>query len=229
MTQYIEPAADGTRYTCPDCGTLVQAERIELLRLAAENSLANTQWRSTRCTDCRSEIVWERTDGTLPLASVIDGTGIVYFRRWPLGQVGPLPAADMPVNVRTLYDEARSVGAISNKSAAALLRLALQELLIDLKPAHADNINQAIGALVKDGLDPQVQMAMDVIRVVGNNAVHPGEIRLDDDTTVVASLFELTNLIVEQMIERPARVKAMFEALPPGAREQIERRDAVPE
>ena len=38
-----------------------------------------------------------------------------------------------------------------------------------------NNINEDIKALVESGLDPRVQKALDAVRVVGNNAVHPGQ------------------------------------------------------
>jgi len=66
---------------------------------------------------------------------------------------------------------------------------------------------------------------MDVVRVIGNNALHPGEIDLDDDPSVVDSLFALVNLIVENRIAQPAQIEAMFSALPEGARSAMDRRD----
>jgi uncharacterized protein DUF4145 len=89
----------------------------------------------------------------------------------------------------------------------------------------ARDINAAIGALVGRGLDPQVQQAMDVVRVVGNNAVHPAELQLDEDSALVLALFELLNLIVDQVLARPAKLAALFQAFPEGAREAIYRRD----
>ena len=66
---------------------------------------------------------------------------------------------------------------------------------------------------------------MDVVRVIGNNAVHPGQIELRDDRATAEKLFALVNLIAERMISEPRHVEAMFNSLPEGARRLIERRD----
>jgi hypothetical protein len=39
----------------------------------------------------------------------------------------------------------------------------------------------AIGNLVKKGLPPMTQESLDCVRVIGNNAVHPGELDLKYD------------------------------------------------
>jgi len=88
------------------------------------------------------------------------------------------------------------------------------------------NINDDIGALVKAGLPVQVQKALDVCRVVGNNAVHPGEIIFDEDNQVVNTLFGLVNFIVDNQITQPKQLAAMYDALPEKARDGIEKRDA---
>ena len=72
----------------------------------------------------------------------------------------------------------------------------------------------------------EIQQALDIVRVVGNNAVHPGELDEHDVATVATSLFELVNAIVEDRIARPKKLKAMFDALPQGARDAIGRRDS---
>jgi hypothetical protein len=130
----------------------------------------------------------------------------------------------MPDDVLAVFNEAREVAPMSKKSAAALLRLALQMLVDDLEPGSAA-INAKIGALVKRGLDPQVQQAMDVVRVVGNNAVHPGQIDLDGDDQLLPALFGLVNMIVEQVITRPKVVAELFGSLPPAARAGVAKRD----
>jgi hypothetical protein len=66
---------------------------------------------------------------------------------------------------------------------------------------------------------------MDVLRVIGNNAVHPGQIDLKDDSATALKLFEVLNLIVERLISTPKKVQALFEGLPSNALAQIEDRD----
>jgi hypothetical protein len=97
-------------------------------------------------------------------------------------------------------------------------------LIDDLVPGPGQ-INHKIGELVKRGLDPNVQQAMDVLRVYGNNAVHPGQIEVEAESQTVDALFVLLNMIVEQVIVRAAQVKRLYESLPQSALEAIERRD----
>lgn len=134
------------------------------------------------------------------------------------------PNADMPVGVRRDFEEASSIAAASPRGAAALLRLAVQNLCIELGE-KGKNINDDIAALVKKGLDVKIQRALDCVRVIGNNAVHPGEMDVSDDRQTVSTLFELVNLIVDKMISEPKKVNAMFEALPDRARDNIAKRD----
>lgn len=134
------------------------------------------------------------------------------------------PNADMPVGVRRDFEEASSIAAASPRGAAALLRLAVQNLCIELGE-KGKNINDDIAALVKKGLDVKIQRALDCVRVIGNNAVHPGEMDVSDDRQTVITLFELVNLIVDKMISEPKKVNAMFEALPDRARDNIAKRD----
>ncbi|WP_321846768.1 DUF4145 domain-containing protein [Burkholderia cepacia] len=136
------------------------------------------------------------------------------------------PHEDFPAGPRGDYDEARDIFGRSPRAAVALLRLALQKLLKEIGKKGA-NINDDIAALVKDGLSPHVQQALDYCRVVGNNAVHPGEISLDDTPEMGVVLFEMLNLIVEQLIAQPKRVESYYAALPESARAAIEKRDAA--
>ncbi len=130
----------------------------------------------------------------------------------------------MPEDIRADYEEANTIANASPRGAAALLRLAIQKLCKHLgKPGK--NINQDIADLVANGLPPKVQQALDSVRVIGNEAVHPGTIDLRDDRNTVAQLFRLTNFIVQKMISEPKEVDGIYSSLPESKREEIERRD----
>jgi hypothetical protein len=144
---------------------------------------------------------------------------------WPTQGEGPLPNPDMPDDVRRDFEEAGLILNLSPRGAAALLRLSIQRLCAHLGEA-GENINDDISSLVKKGLDLRVQQALDVVRVVGNNAVHPGQMDLQDDRATAEKLFGLANLIVEIMISQPQHIASMFANLPEGARIAIEKRDA---
>ena len=80
--------------------------------------------------------------------------------------VHPLPSGaappanpDLSDDIRRDYDEASHILDESPRGAAALIRLALQKLCIELgQPGK--NLNDDIKALVKAGLDPTVQQAL---------------------------------------------------------------------
>jgi Domain of unknown function (DUF4145) len=135
-----------------------------------------------------------------------------------------VPNPDLPESVRRDYDEASTILDLSPRGAAALLRLGIQVLCRHLGE-KGKNINDDIASLVRKGLDERVQQSLDVVRVVGNNAVHPGQVDLRDDRATAERLFGLVNLIAEIMISRPKHVKEMYESLPEDARKAIEKRD----
>ena len=143
---------------------------------------------------------------------------------FPPQQSGPEPNEDLPEAVKTDYDEARSILNLSPRGAAALLRLCVEKLSIHLE-ADGSTLDDRIADLVKKGLSARVQNALDVVRVIGNEAVHPGKMDLKDDRGTAETLFKLVNVIAEKTISEPRHVREVYELLPQSKREAIERRD----
>lgn len=137
----------------------------------------------------------------------------------------PPANADLSEDIRRDYDEASSILNLSPRGAAALLRLAIQKLCKELgEPGK--NLNKDIGALVAKGLDDRIKEALDSVRVIGNNAVHPGEIDLRDDRGTAERLFELLNLIAERTLTEDRKIKEMYEKLPAKDLKAIKLRDS---
>ncbi len=144
----------------------------------------------------------------------------MYF---PDTGTAPPPNLEMPESIKGLYAEAAGIQSKSPRGAAALLRLAIQHLCIELGE-KGKNIDDDIAELVKKGLPVIVQQSLDVVRVTGNHAVHPGQIDTDDPKVVI-QLFDLLNVIVEYMIALPKKVSGIYTGLPAKALEAIKKRD----
>ena len=172
------------------------------------SSLALCNVSISRCYNCKKVSVW-----------VYDH--LVYPR---VGEAPP-PNANLSEDIRRDYDEASSILDCSPRGAAALIRLAIQKLCKELGKSGKD-LNADIGALVKDGLDPRIQQALDIVRVVGNHAVHPGRLDLRDDRATAERLFTLLNMVVDTMISQRNDLDAFYASLPEGALDAIAKRDA---
>jgi hypothetical protein len=131
---------------------------------------------------------------------------------------------DLNDDIQHDFDEAREVLDISPRSAAALLRLCIQKLGVQLG-YPGKNINNDIGEMVKKGLDPRIQKALDIVRVVGNEAVHPGAMDLRDDRETATKLFGLVNRIAYDMITHPKEIDALYNNLPAPQLDGIVKRD----
>jgi len=130
----------------------------------------------------------------------------------------------MPDDVKTDFEEARCIVGLSARGACALLRLAVQKLTVDLGE-EGQNINDDIASLVEKGLPVEVQQALDSLRVIGNEAVHPGELDLRDDTETATKLFDLLNFVVKDRIAEPKERRRIFGLIPESKRAAIARRD----
>jgi hypothetical protein len=52
-----------------------------------------------------------------------------------------------------------------------------------------------------------VQKSLDIVRVIGNEVVHPGVLDLKDDRDTAVQLLKLINSIADQMISHPKNIE----------------------
>lgn len=161
----------------------------------------------SQCYNCKKVAVWVHQN-------------LVF----PAHRLGPEPNADLPEAIVQDFEEARTILNYSPRGAAALLRLSIQKLCAFLGE-KGKNIDDDIASLVSKGLNPLVQKSLDVVRVIGNEAVHPGVIDLKDDPDTALRLLGLVNIIAEQMISHPKAIREMYEQLPEGKKQAIEQRN----
>ena len=178
------PSRHEDAFDCPHCGAYAQQHWGKAEKPHRWNPLRGEDYLLAFCERCSHASVWLEDRMLYPEAS------------------GPPPNPDLPEDIRRDYLEAQGIAGRSPRGAAALLRLCIQKLCKYLGQ-DGKKINDDIANLVKRGLPPRVQQALDVVRVVGNDAVHPGELDLRDDRETAASLFALVNLVAEVMISDP--------------------------
>ncbi len=208
--EYITPTRNGAAFHCPICSVYAEQQWGDVNLQIGKNHYSSSvgDFRQCQCTYCRQSSMWH---GKLLI--------------WPQKGTAPHPNPDLPPDILIDYREADAISSMSPRGAAALLRLAIQKLCKVLgEPGK--NINTDIQSLVANGLPVKIQQALDVVRVIGNNAVHPGELDLRDDPQSVAVLFGLVNYIAEKMISDPKHVEELYGKLPKEQQAAIQKRDA---
>lgn len=211
--KYIEPKKDARSYTCPHCNTISQMEHAyhyfqdDIDGVSHGGVHFKNRLNIHRCQCCGQKIIWIDEEYIYP------------------DIIAEQANDDMPVSVKQLYNEAALIYNKSPRAACALLRLAIDRLCNELGETDRD-INKNIGALVQKGLPQIVQQALDVVRVIGNKAVHPGQIEFNvDNKDTAMMLMHLLNVITSRMITEPNKIGDLFQKLPETTKDAIKRRD----
>jgi hypothetical protein len=204
--RWYPPKFGDKQFHCPLCHVFADQNWFDLV-INLPGTRAGTRFKASYCAHCGNRSFWYEERLIVPTESSAE-----------------IAHPDLPEDCHPDYNEARDICARSPKGAAALLRLALQKLLVHLG-GSGKSINDDIKSLVSKGLPGQVQQALDVCRVVGNNAVHPGELDIADTPEIAHQLFRMINFIVDDRITRPREIQALYQQLPGGARDAIAKRD----
>lgn len=217
MEDYLEPEFKKDAFHCPFCEVYAHQKWRYCLLLYNSSPTAHQEhmydqlrvhgWSTSTCSHCGKISFWHDEK-------------LIY----PKSSIAPLPNEDMPDEVMIDYLEARNIVNDSPRGACALLRLALQKLMPHLGE-KGKNLNEDIGNLVSKGISVEIQKALDSVRVIGNDAVHPGELDLKDDDSSAITLFHLINYIIETQISSKKKIDQIYSYLPKNKVKGIENRD----
>ncbi len=217
--KYYPPEYKKGQFHCPHCGVFskqfwahIKARHIygnTFIGIHVSDFQENLdeEWTISKCEHCDEKMIWLDDKIIYPKKIIVDS-----------------PNDDLSGDIKKDYLEAANIFSDSPRASAALLRLALQKLCKQLGE-KGDNINEDIKNLVKKGLNPQIQKSLDILRITGNNAVHPGQINVEEKPELVLRLFGLINFIAEKMITELKEIEEFYEELPDSTKEQVKRRD----
>ena len=214
MTKHTAPEFHKKAFNCPHCGAFAHMEWIDIYQDYGYNNITELPYECALCSHCKQISLWKPSEDS-SLGEML----------YPDFGSAPLPAEDMPEDVKKDYEEAARIFIKSPRGAAALLRLGLQKLCIHLGE-EGKNINTDIRSLVKkEVLSGQVIKVADTLRIIGNNAVHPGQIVDEDFDKVAGKMFDLINFIVKKAITEPKELDELYQLMPENARNAAEAQD----
>lgn len=185
-------------FQCPHCGISAKHEWHNLAKgVISENGINYYEGfipdlYMSLCSQCNRYTLWLNDK-------------IIY----PALSFAPWPTEDMPLDIKDAFLEARGVVTSSPEAASALLRLCLQNLMTHLG-GNGKNLELDISNLMKKGLPKKFRDKLRAVRVIGFDAVKPGEINLKDDVDTAVALFHLINMIVEATISRQKKVNQLY-------------------
>lgn len=240
LEKYLEPEYKLDAFNCPHCGVYAHQKWYRVF-YDPNDTVSNLKSYDQRLKrDTSSGYVGVASGTTIPpkinmidinflsLSKCERCDDFCFWKKdkmvYPFSSIAPLPVQGMPDDVKEDFLEASKVVELSPRSSAALLRLALQKLMKHLD-CDGKNINDDIQQLVENGLSLKIQKSLDIVRVIGNESVHPGMLDLKDDKKTAAILFRLLNLIVFDRIIQPKQIDELYGKLPPEKLRGIEERD----
>ena len=228
---FKEPKFNTTPFTCPHCQAISQMNFIIPSKMK-QSIYANLQ--DIRATYILGENARNRVNNIENIADVYEEFANSFaicqsckkISIWvdekmiyPKSRLTPLPNEDLPDDIKADYEEASLIVQDSPRGACALLRLALQKLMIYL--GEDKNLDKAIKNLIdKKIINEDLQKALDTVRVIGNSAVHPNELDIKDNKEIAIALFKIINYIAEKILTEKKRVDEIYNILPETAKRE---------
>jgi hypothetical protein len=208
---YISPELDLLAFNCAHCHVYSHQDWFYLRAGETQDGYGkqhgDKRFKVSYCERCKGNTIWFGENMIFPLNLVVQPAN-----------------PDLPLDIIEDYNEAALVLNLSPRSSAALLRLAIQKLCHYLGEQGQD-LNNDIKNLVLKGLPPKVQEALDSVRVIGNESVHPGQLNLNDNREIATQLFKLVNFIATKLITEPKEIEDLYRSLPQSKLDGINKRD----
>ena len=217
MSDYFYPALNKQDFNCPYCGVYAHQTWypvVEYGRMEGSPLSYNTFFKSygglvdlriSQCHHCKHLVIWQNEKMIIPRKNVV-----------------PPPDNSLPGNIKEIYIEAANVLNDSARASGALMRLAL-ELLLQHINGNTLKLNDNINELIKKNVPGPIIKAASILRVNGNDILHTGEIKVFEKREEVVYLFELFNMIVEELILGPKKLNEFYERIPESVKEKIEK------
>ena len=202
MTTYVPPEVNKENFNCPHCQSFAYQHWNQISTSQHTNS-----YKMAHCYNCKDISIWHNQK-------------MIH----PSNSSAPPPNLDMSNEVKEIFEEARQILSLSPRASAALLRVCIDKITKELGEKDKD-LNARIGNLVKKGLPTEIQQALDVVRVTGNDVLHIGQINLNDSPETAYSLFDIVNIIIQRMISEPKKINEIYQALPKEKQDSITNRD----
>ncbi|EHJ51651.1 DUF4145 domain-containing protein [Streptococcus macacae] len=179
-----------------------------------KNPNITTYILQAKCLACNKISIWIKTINTSH--NIFNDTDKSEFEKLIYPQKTmeeiPLPSLDMPQTICSLYLEARAILGKSPKAAAALSRLAIEELLKYLGNKE-NSLDENINALLTKGLPKEVKEMLIKAQVLGDEAIAPGKINSHDNKELALSLLKLLNFIVNNQISQNKEIQTISSIL----------------
>lgn len=125
-----------------------------------------------------------------------------------------IPNDDMTDEQKNLFNEAKNIFDNSPKAAGALLRSVIENILRKKYDKHKSSL---LGSILNDkdvekDLGGKIMQMCKTCQLIGNDAAHSSlMIYLDENKEEVKFLFELINLIAEQLVSKPKKEQELLQ------------------
>jgi hypothetical protein len=218
MAKDFTPDISKSIWTCPYCQATVQQFDlgivIQFTSSFPHQPYYETLFNGTQCSHCARVMIWhidssesgflQRQNQKLYLQHTDSGSIKAKIIYPETRSIGESPNEDIPPEIQKIYEEARAVAPHSLRAANALLRTVLEKMVIGNGGEGAKLYHKIKNLADKNVITGQWAETLQNVRILGNEAAHPGEINFDEevDAAFTNSIFSCINAFAQQTYTR---------------------------